>query len=587
MLETPSVLPNPFDPSHPAAPDQFFGREEVFALCRGYLAGGGSPTVPILIGGQGMGKTSILQQLGVHVESRYLIAYFDLQVWDTASGTPGLLYALTLTARAALERAVGGLVLLPPLPDPEAFPDDLRGWLEWLGETHLEPVLRVDRRLRRLTFALDNLSRLFDAIQNGQVGTDFGSLLSTGLAADDRLAVIFSLRSDDEQRLEAFAPAADPLMRKRIGMLDESAARALISDPPQGVYTLESEAVEGILSMASGHPLLLQVINRLIWERSAGRGHNGSITLADVGAVLPDALSDADPILRPVWEQSTPQEQLALLALTRLIQANGGLPVTAEAVRSWLIRETDEALDETAIASALRKLEYQEALRTSQAGRYTFSVGLLHQWLLGVIPEETTPPASDRTVPRRLLLPVLLLIGLLAGAGLLLTQITQGDRVNSAVPTLTLPLDVAATRESIAATQTFEALPTATPTTTYTFTYTPTFTPTFTASATFTPTATATFTATFTPSATYTASATFTPSLTATPTQTFTASATYTPSNTHTPTFTSTATATATATATFTPSPTATPTATFTPTPIPSITPPPFPTGQVLATQAR
>jgi hypothetical protein len=265
-------------------------------------------------------------------------------------------------------------------------------------------------------------------------------------------------------------------------------------------------------------------------------------------------------------------------------------------------------LDETSLAAALRRLEYREVLRASTSGVYTFTTVLQHQWLVlnGDAPPESEVTPPQRPSTRRLVIPVILLLGLAVVVALVLGRLVKSpdsDVPPIASPSVTLALDIMATNRAAAITQTFLALPTNTPTSTATRTSTstapPTVTRTATSSATSTVTATWTFTATYTPSGTPTFTATSTGTITATkvptrtptwtpsltPTWTYTYTATATDTGTPKPTATRTPTQTATRTATATGTATATPIPTETPTPVLSITPPEFPTAQIRATQ--
>jgi hypothetical protein len=577
---------NPYNPHRPTVePALFFGRDDVFAFIRQYLAGGRRPQAPVLIGGRGMGKTSTLLQIAAHVEARYLVTYLNLADISFAEGAKGLCAAIAGSAQLAIETAEQGNFRLPPLPDD--LETDFWGWF---SESYLEPTFAVLRRYRRLVFLFDGMTALLNAIDNEYLPADFLITLSDLIAADERISFVFAVDSEDEARIESVDLLNEPLLHKRLGYLNDTDAKALIRQPSATFYEIKTEAVEGILSMAGGHPFLLHVLNGLIWEHSAARMHEGPITLNDVSTVLQLALGEADPMLRLAWEHSTATEQLALMALTALTKANHGLPVRAEDVRSWLIRQSDDPPDVTALAAALRRLEYREVLHSPEAGVYTFTTGLQHQWLLLSIPVEPSPPSSERPQVRRLVLPLVGLLALAVSLALILGRLVTaaGTPAITEAPTITLALDILATRNAVAATQTFEALPTATPTPTETSTYTATPTPTETFTTTATSTATLTYTATatstptgtpsYTPSLTYTSSGTatesLTPSITATPTATPTLRPSVTP----------TLTATFSPTATLTPSITLTPTATLTWTPLPSITPPAFPTRLLRAT---
>ncbi len=567
---------NPYDPQRPTTdPALFFGREDVFAFIRQRLIAGRRAQAIAIIGQRGMGKTSVLLQTAQQVESRYLTAYIDLSDvrFDEVGG---LFAAMADAARQALESAGLSTYRLPPLPEEPGI--DL---LTWFSENYLDVTLSALRRNRRLIFLFDETSRLLDAIDRQDIPADIGNTLGQLIARDERMDIIFAVDAEDEPRLESFPPLSDPLLHKRLGLLDDAASEALIRRPAAPYYEVQSDAVEGILAMAGGHPYLLHVINGLVWERETSRWPKGPVTLSDVNAVIRQATDEADPVLRLTWEHSTPNERRALSALTALTTANRGMPIRTEDVRLWLLREGDEPLDETALAAALRRLEYREVLRSTANGMYTFTTGLQHQWLVlnGDAQPISAAAAAPRPSVRRLAIPIILLLGVAVLVALLLGRLATTPVGNTqASPTVTLDLDIQATQQAVAATQTFNAIPTITPTSTPSLTPTTTFTPTITPSYTSTATSTATATLTQTPTSTGTITPSFTPSITQTPTATFTSTYTWTPSPT------STATPTQTLTPTITPTPSNTPPASLTPTPPLMITPPEFPTAQFMAT---
>jgi hypothetical protein len=568
---------NPYNPQRPTTdPALFFGREDVFAFIRQRLIGGRRAQAVAIIGQRGMGKTSVLLQTIHQVEARYLTAYIDLA--DVRfDDVGGLFAAMADAARQALEDGGLSTYRLPPIPEEPGV--DL---LTWFAETYLDVTLSALRRNRRLIFLFDQTTRLLDAIDRRDIPADLGDTLSQLIARDERMDIIFAVDAEDEPRLEAFAPLSDPLLHKRLGLLDDAAAEALIRRPSAPFYEVQSEAVEGILAMAGGHPYLLHVINGLLWERATSRWPKGPVTLSDVNAVIRQATDEADPVLRLTWEHSTPNERRALSALTALMTASRGMPVRTEDVRRWLLHEGDEPLDETALAAALRRLEYREVLRSTANGMYTFTTGLQHQWLVlnGDAQPVSVVSAPPRPSMRRMAIPVALLLGVAVLLALGLGRLAANASITTdqASPTVTLDTDIQATRQAVEATQTFQALWTHTPTSTVTHTPSATFTATLTPTQTRTPTSTATTTRTHTPTSTGTITPSWTPSITRSPTLTRTPTATYTA--TLTPTRTPTVTLTPTTSLT----PSITPPPSDTPTPPLTITPPPFPTGQLRAT---
>ncbi len=545
LMTNDEAIHNPYDPQRPATkPEMFFGRDDIFTFIRQGLITGHRAQGMAIIGQQGMGKTSLLFQVSRHVEARYVTAYVDLS--DVHFEEVGALFThMADAARQALEDAGLSTYRLPPLPDDPNV--DL--WV-WFSETYLDVTLSALRNNRRLLFLFDETSKLLDAIDRRDVPADFDQTLSQLLARDDRLDIIFAVDAEDESRLETFAPLNDQLLHKRLGLLDDLAAEALIRRPSASDYEVQATAVEGILAMTGGHPYLLQVMNALIWLRAMSRRQPSPITVNDVSAVVRQATEEADSILRFTWTSSTPNERLALTALTALTAANRGMPIRTEDARQWLLRESEHVLDETALASALRRLEYREVLRAPTKGTYTFTTGLQHQWLLqnaDVQPAvETISPA--RPAPRRMAIPAVLLLVIAVGLALALGALVSNASKGS-LPTATVPLDANILATQNAVNGTFIASPTR-------------------LEITASPAVSLGVAGT-----TATPLPTDTPTVTSSPTNT----ASSTPSSTPTPT--NTPTATATATATNTPVP---PTATFTATS--EVTAPPFPTGQIRAT---
>lgn len=613
MSDLTDALPNPYTPDQPIrTPQHFFGRAETFAFIRQTLISGRHDQAPILIGAPRMGKTSTLWQLSRHVEARYVLAYLDLAVPQATHSLTEFIIALIDAARAAL-RLVEPSLYLPDLPDEQSA----AALWTWFAETHLTPVFDVMRRFQRLIFCFDNAQHLLDAVQRGSLPSDFIESLGVLMTDDPRIGMIFAFDAAAEPRLAEYPLFSEPLMQHRLPPLSDSEASALISQPSAPFYSVPTAVTESLLAQSGGHPSLLQWLCALLWERSAARKHAASLSLDDVATILPQAVLNTAPIFEALWEDATPNEQAALVALAALTTARRGLPVSLGEIRAWLIRESDNAPHETTLAATLRRLEYRGALRAAQATTYTFSSGLLYQWLqAGADVPSPAPVPTERTPLRRAVLPVLLAVIATLGALGLISAVAGGgtppNTTNNGTfqPTETLALNLEGTQRAVALTQTFAALPTATPTPTATFTptftFTPTLTPTPTPTATITPTptqtqtATATTTETATPTVTPTTTATSTPTATPTPTFSPTATASATATSTlsatpsHTPTATASLTATLTPSATFTASPTptptpsatATPTLTVSPTLPPSITPPVFPTAQLRATTA-
>ncbi len=591
-LPNPALDPNPYDPSTPLLdPSRFYGREAIFAFIRQQLYAERRARAVALIGRRGIGKTSILLQLPQHLDARTLTAYIDLS--RVAFDEPGGLLAVMADAgRVALDAAGISTYRLPPTPDNLPAAELER----WFAETYLDITLSALRRARRLTFLFDETAFLFDALHRELVRSDLPDWFGTLLAQDDRLKMLFALDLADESHIAQFSPLSDPLLHCRVSYLTEADSEALTIQPAEPYYIVNPDAAHTIYALTGGFPYALQVVNRLVFERSVLNGHQGPVAVNDVQAVLPAALADSDAIFRAEWEATPLNERRVLVALTTLIEINAGHPVSRDEVRAWLTREAETPPDDTLLAAALRRLEYEDTIRAYPGLGYAFTVPLQQQWLLvhgelpPITPVQVFPSANphDR-FPKRRRVPTLLAIGVIVAIGGVLALFagrfaTGAAGVNNTVntPTATLGVNLQASRSALDATLTQAAIPTATATATSTDTptntATSTATNTFTAMATTSPSATGTATPSQTPSVTNSDTLTPTSTPTNTPPDTFTSTSTNTPSITPTNTATQTPTDTATSNATATPTSTLTVTLTSTASDTPSNTPSATPT---------
>jgi hypothetical protein len=518
---------NPFRPQQPATdPTRFFGRESVFAFIRERLVTGNNAHAPALIGQRGIGKTSVLLQIPYHLEPRYLFAYIDLADIDHEEPA-ALIFALIDATRAALEAAEIETGRLPPLPEDMGVPGNRDGLWAWFAGEYLEAALTTLQRVWRLLFLFDNTGALLDAIERGEMPVEVGAALSALMADDDRLDMLFAVDTLDEHRLESFAPLSDPMLHRRFGMLNEVAAANLTRTPAAALYEVSEEAVLGIQAITGGHPYLLHVVNRLIWAQAAAHppASRSHITLTEVRAAIPDAIRDADPVLRQLWEDATTNEQIVLTALTELTAETGEEAIRPEQIRAWALREHDHPLDDTALVATVRRLDYRDVIRAESDGRITFVAGLFYQWLhrqLGI--EAAVPTQTTRSPLRRWAIPLVLFSGIVAALAVMMAQAVSAG-TSTALPaaqTVTFAIDVQQTARVRNETGTAFMLPTLTALFSPTLAFTPTTgimttatdAPTFTPSVTLTASHIATLPATEPPTDTATTAPTTTPTVT-------------------------------------------------------------------------
>ncbi|MFQ3536785.1 MAG: hypothetical protein SNJ58_13010 [Aggregatilineales bacterium] len=525
---------NPYMPDQPCRdPQRFFGRTETFAFLRQALH---ADQVPIIIGGRGMGKSSILLQLPFQLEARYLTVYLDLAQPAHTRDLSAFVGALIEAARQALRSADPSLYL-PEVPNTS---EAGQLWL-WFTQTHLTLIFDVMHRFQRLVYCLDNAETLLSAVQQGRLPPDLLNSLGALCREEPRIRLLFAFDAAAEPQLADHTLFSEPLNQHRLAMLSQADATQLIVQPCAPFFTPSADVIAALLAHSGGHPYLLQWLCALLWEDAATRNF-ASPNLGRVNAILPLALQACSPIFEELWGTVTPNEQTALAALAGLTRSRRGAPVTLEELHTWLIRESESAPHPLTLAAALRSLEYRAIVRAAPDSAYSFSSGLLYVWLQARAELPSAPANTERTSARCAALPILLIaIATVALAGLLAALANNLPFSPATLqPTQTLALNIEGTQRALSLTQTFGALPTSTPTPTPTLTASPTYTPsavpthtstaTPTLTATVTPTPSVTPTATSSPTATHTSSASSTSTHTAAPTPSATSTPTVTPS---------------------------------------------------------
>jgi Flp pilus assembly protein TadG len=491
---------NPYNPLQPADdPAYFFGRGDAFAFFRQNLVGQPLDRALALIGRRGLGKSSILRQLGRQLDDQYRPCVLSLGALDLTSET-ALIAGLVDAIRAALEAAEASTYRLPDVPAPGDNGPDLRAWFraEYLG------VALSALRLRHLLLIFDDAHLLLETIDRGALPGDLFDTLAEWMAAHERLELAFAFDAAYEDRILNIPLLSDPNLHFRLAELPREDAERLIRAPVEGTLSYEEGVVEQILALAGGHPFLLHSICRLLYRRSEERHHALAISETDLAAVRAAALDQADEIFAPLWRSATRNERATLSALVRLAEMEPDAAISFDTIHGWL-SGGGYTMNKTQLAASLRALDYEGFIH-AEADTYTLPVKLAAAWVsANVAPPPPSTDAEPSAAPRWTLLAgliVAILIVAALGIAALGGVFDSGeDRQPAAsdAPTATLSLNIEATGQSDVMTQTQRARPT----------QTPTITPT--------PTITATPTATATPTITSTPTATDTPTITPTP----------------------------------------------------------------------
>ncbi|NPV66131.1 MAG: ATP-binding protein [Anaerolineae bacterium] len=441
---------NPFDHNAPVGEEGVFaGRQEVFSFVQANLVGGHQRHALVILGAPQMGKSSVLRRLPAVLDPRYIPVRLALRAGTVAS-EKAWLTALAETLPQALSMLNMQSARIPELP---AHPAELREML--IGEVFSQG-LNAMRRDRHLLMLVDNAERLLTAVQNHTLPRDTFHFLAELLEKHRHFDVLMAFDSHYEPELLAAGPPFDPGLFHRLGPLSPEETSALITGRlPEGL-AIEPAALDTIYDLTAGHPYLTQLVGWLLFERSAGRGHNGPITAGDALAVADSAVAMGSDTLSAVWSQGTRQEQLVLTALTALNPQEPPTPVPHEDIGAWLIA-ADLPLDPRTVNAAWRRLEYEGVLRLTGDGQLTIAGGLQRRWLRSHV---TLPAGRISASWRRVILLVAATVALLALLLAILSANPGGGpeaTTGASDATITLMFDLQATADAYNATQTATA----------------------------------------------------------------------------------------------------------------------------------
>ena len=245
--------------------DMFFGREEVL---RKILQTLHSNSI-MIYGERRIGKTTLLHQIGEHLNQQddpslhYIPVYIDLE------GTPQSIFFRTL-----MEEIVAGtrghLAERPPLALDETtaeeygdreFITDLRALLGALSQALAPQAVRV-------ILLIDEMDAInsYDSLVQQQLRRVFMQAFSANLGA-----VVAGVHISKEwDRLES--PWYNLFIETKLEPFTPDEARRLIEEPVRGVYTWDEEAVAFVIEKSEGRPyqiqqLCLEAVNLMIEAR--------------------------------------------------------------------------------------------------------------------------------------------------------------------------------------------------------------------------------------------------------------------------------------------------------------------------------
>ena len=368
-------VPNPYATGKPlrAGSPVFFGREDVFAFIRENLGGRAGENMLILVAERRMGKTSILRQLPLRLGETIIPVFIDCQGMGMEPGMANLLYDISLEVQRGLAEN-GVKVELPPLVDFEARPTHA-------FERQLLPEAQAALGDRTLLFLIDEFEELEARVRSGDLEEKVFAYLRHLMQHLEGVGFLFAgTHRLEELTADYWSTLFNIALYRRVGLLEENAARRLISEPVSEYGLVYDDlALDKMLKATAGHPYFLQLLcHTLVNIRNRERINYA--TVGDVNRALEEMLELGEAHLTFLWEQAAPRERAILAALAHLVSA--GEVGTARAVTS-LLADCGLETDPAEVEEAMQQLAAQDLLRWGGEERacYEFRIDLVRLWI--------------------------------------------------------------------------------------------------------------------------------------------------------------------------------------------------------------
>lgn len=384
-------IPNPYIVGTPleAGSALFFGREDLLATIQENLAATHRNNV-VLIGQRRMGKTSLLKQLRLRLDSTYVPVYLDGQVMGLDPGLANFFLNLATEITFALEDQ-GVEMTQPNLEEFESSP------AATFERQFLTKVLQIIGE-RHLLILFDEFEELEGAVQRGHLDASIFGYLRHLMQHHPALSFIFcGTRRLEELAADYWNVLFNISLYYRVGYLFHEEAMRLVQQPVEPFeMRYDDLALDKMWRVTAGHPYFLQLLCHSLVNRH-NKTQRNYVTVADVNAALDEILTSGEAHFIYLWTESTIEERMVLVAMSRMIPLTGLLQ--AVQIVDYLA-ERGVRVERRVIRDAMYHLMLRDILKIEDMDRggesvYRWQLGLLGLWAekyksLGRVVDEVT-----------------------------------------------------------------------------------------------------------------------------------------------------------------------------------------------------
>jgi hypothetical protein len=263
---------------------------------------------------------------------------------------------------------------------PPPIPECCENPVSTFERSFLEPLHQAIGD-RHLLILFDEFEELESAVRRGALDATVFNFLRHLIQHHQWISVIFcGTHRMEELASDYWNVLFNISLYRNIGFLEQTEAQRLIQEPvAQYGMRYDDLALDKIWRVTAGHPYFLQLLCHSLVNRH-NKTQRSYMTVADVNAALDEILASGEAHFVYLWTESTPEERLALTALSRT------LPLTGHAMPVNVIDYLDERgiqVERRALREAMRKLVMRDILSTDNNSDAV--TGEMYRWRLGLI----------------------------------------------------------------------------------------------------------------------------------------------------------------------------------------------------------
>ena len=192
----------------------------------------------------------------------------------------------------------------------------------------------------------------------------------------DNLNFLFCIGERLELMQTQYALLFSVALYKEISFLDRKSAENLIAQPTEGLHSYDSQAMDRIIGITSGHAYFMQLLCHSVFARWQ-RDTKPNVTVEDVDSVVSEVVERGAANLKFDWDESLPVEKLFLGAMAEAMDGK---------TASVSLQQVDEVLKgqeilvpQGELVSAQRSLIGKELVFGAEDMR--FAIDFLRLWV--------------------------------------------------------------------------------------------------------------------------------------------------------------------------------------------------------------